>query len=96
MTRLPQLHHGSLKKIGAMPAVLRLVDHEQCPDVARLRINAGEALNPFRVLRNQENAMVHVPNDLCGRDKRRVGEAVFSRPVTDLIDAWQVGAFCGT
>jgi len=73
-----------------MTAPLRSVDHEQRPNVPRLMICAGEALNPRIVLGNKENRFVQIPLDFRGRDQRWVFEPIFSRPVPHLGNARQV------
>jgi hypothetical protein len=47
-----------------MSMALRAVDHEQGPDVARLMIDAGKALDRFRILRDEEDGLVQIPGDL--------------------------------
>jgi hypothetical protein len=66
MSRLPEPVDRFIEEGGPMTAPLSPVDHEQSPDVARLMVGAGEALNPRIVLGNKENRLVQIPRDFLG------------------------------
>ena len=90
MSRLPEPLNRFIQEGRPMTAPLSPVDHEQSPDVARLMVRAGEALNPRIVLGNKENRLVQIPLDFRGRDQRRVFEPIFSGSVPHLVNARQV------
>jgi hypothetical protein len=73
-----------------MTTSLSPVDHEQRPNVTRLMVCAGEALNPRIVLGNKENRLVQIPVDFVGCDERGVVKPIFARPMPDLENAREV------
>ncbi len=82
-------------KMTAVPSALRLIDDEQGPDIARLMIDAGKALDGCCILQDQEDRMVQIPGDLLVGDMARVCQSVLSRAMPDLVDARQIGMGCG-
>ena len=90
MSRLPEPLNRLIQEGSPMTSPLSPVDHEQSPDVTRLMVRAGEALNPRIVLGNKENRLVQIPLDFRGRDQRRIFEPIFSSSVPHLVNARQV------
>ena len=73
-----------------MTASLSAVDHEKRPNVTRLMVCAGEALNPRFVLGNKKNRLVQIPLDFRGRNERRILKPIFSRSMPHLGNPRQV------
>ena len=73
-----------------MTASLGAIDHEQRPNVTRLMVGAGEALDPCIVLGNKENRLIEIPLDLRGRHERRVVEPIFGGPMPHVVNARQI------
>ena len=90
MPGLPKARDRFIEKRRAVASPRSAVDHEQRPDVTRLVVGAGEALNPGVILGNKENRLVQIPLDFRGRDKRRIFKAIFSRSMPHLRNPRQV------
>ena len=90
MPGLPKARDRFIEERRAVATPLSAVDHEQRPDVTRLVVGAGEALNPGVILGNKENRLVQIPLDFRGRDQRRVLKPIFSRSMPHLGYARQV------
>ena len=94
MSSLPKSLNHFIQERSPVTAPLSAIDHEQRPDVTRLMVCAGEALNPGIVLGNKENRLVQIPLDFRGRNERRILKPIFSRSVPHLGNPRQV-EFCG-
>ncbi len=75
-----------------MPLTLGLVDNEQRPHIAGLVVRTCEALYASLVLGNEEDRAVHVPRDLRIGDAALVAQTVFSRTMSNFVNAGQVSS----
>ena len=94
MSGLPKSLNHFIQKRSPVTAPLSAIDHEQRPNITRLVVCAGKALNPGIVLGNKENRLVQVPLDFRGRNERRVIKPIFSRSMPHLGNPRQV-ELCG-
>ena len=90
MSGLPEPLDRFIEERGPVTKPVGPVDHEQRPNISRLRIGADEPLNPRIVLGNQENRLVQIPLDFRRRDERRIQKAIFCGSMPHLRNARQV------
>jgi len=79
-----------IQECGPVTAPLSAVDYEQRPNVTRLMVGAGKALNPCIILRNKEDRLVQIPLDFRGCDERGVVKPIFGGSMPHLGNARQV------
>jgi hypothetical protein len=84
---LPKPLDYFIQERSPMTAPLSAVDHKQRPDITRLMVRAGKALNPCIILRNKENRLVQIPLDFRRRDERGIVKPIFSGSMPHLGNA---------
>ena len=87
MSVLPKPLNHFIQERGPVTAPLSAVDYKQRPNVTRLMVGAGKALNPCIILRNKENRLVQIPLDFRGRDERRIVTPIFGGSMPHLGNA---------